>query len=413
MKKTVLQLCAIGILTLLLAPLSIQAQNALGCNGSRYVNPVFPDTSKTTLQYGSNVNAFGQQQNLLMDVTQPKNDTLARRPLIIWAFGGGFVEGRREDMSIFANLFAQKGYVCASIDYRLYSRSLPLDSPRVSRAVVQAIHDMKAAVRFFRKSVKENGNPFKIDTNNIIVGGVSAGAIMSMHVAAMDETDPIPQFLRDTIARQGGFEGNSGNPGYSSAVKGAINMSGALFRKEMLDRNDPPFASFHGTADNIVAYGFGPNVYGFYGDGSGTLAPYAVQLGIPTTLQSVPGGGHTDIYFSAAVLPWFDRATVFLHRLICGLPSLSSQDIDNQRIKVYPNPASESATIDLTQHTEGGTYDLSVFDAVGRQVFLAKNQSQNTYVLRKTDVQNAAGLYILQLRFANQTQMVTRKIVFE
>jgi hypothetical protein len=413
MKKTVLQILSISFLMLIFTPLSSHAQNALGCNNTRYLFTGF-DTTRTTVQFGSNINAFGQQQNLLMDIYQPKGDTLARRPLIIWAFGGGFVGGARGDMAFFANEAARRGYVNAAIDYRLYSTTLPLDSPKISRAVVQAIHDMKAAVRFFRKNVKENGNTYRVDTNNIIVGGVSAGAIMAMHVAAMDSLDPIPQFLRDTIATQGGFEGRSGNAGYSSAVKGALNMSGALFRKEMLDRNDPPFASYHGTADNIVAYGFGKNVYGFYGDGSGTLAPYALSLGIPTTLLSVPGGGHTDIYgVNLNFFNWVDRMLTFSHRLICGLPALSSKELVNQQVKVYPNPAFESATIEIGQNTEGGNYDLLVFDAVGRQVFLAKNQSQHTFVLNKSNLNNAAGLYIVQLRFANQNAVVTRKIVFE
>jgi predicted esterase len=413
MKKTFLQILSISLFALMLPPLSSQAQNALGCTGTRYTVSGF-DTTRTTVQFGSNINAFGQSQNLLMDIYQPKNDTLARRPLIIWAFGGGFVGGARADMAFFANEASRRGYVSASIDYRLYSTMLPLDSPRVSRAVVQAIHDMKAAVRFFRKSVKENGNPYKVDTNNIIVGGVSAGAIMAMHVAAMDSLDPIPQFLRDTIRTQGGFEGNSGNAGYSSAVKGALNMSGALFRKEMLDRNDPPFASYHGTADDVVAYGFGPNVYRFYGDGSGTLAPRAVSLGIPTTLLTVPGGGHTNIYgLNVNFFTWLDRMITFSQRLICGQQPLSSKDLINQQVKVSPNPAYESTTIDLGQNTEGGNYDLSVFDAMGRQVFLAKNQSQNNFVLRKSDLHNTAGLYVVQLRFTNQNVTVTRKIVFE
>lgn len=398
-------------------PLSISAQNALGCNGIRYSANIFADTTMTTLRYGVN-NVGTVTQQLYLDLVQPKNDTLSRRPLIIWAYGGGFVTGARKDMSAFCELYSKKGYVTATLDYRLYSflNGYP-DSVKITNTIVQAVQDMKAAIRYLKKTVKEDGNPYRIDTSNIIVGGVSAGAITAMLTAEMDSTDPIPTWMRTIITAQGGFEGNSGTPLYTSTVKGAISMSGGLYRKEWLDKDDLPFAAYHGTADATVAYGYGLNVYNFYGDGDGSVAPRAVELGIPVVLVSVPGGGHTDIYPSsptnipASFAVWQSKMTDFMQRLVCGTKPLSTENIDNQQVKIYPNPANEEMTVEIDKNTEGFKFDLSVFDALGRQVVSIKNQTNNSLVLYKKDI--GAGLFFVRLNFENNAKPVLKKIVFE
>ncbi len=402
---------------LLCTPLSIFAQNALGCNGIRYSADVFTDTTATTVRYGVN-NVGTVIQQLYMDVVQPKNDTLSRRPLIIWAYGGGFVTGVRKDMSAFCELYSKKGYVTATIDYRLYPflNGFP-DSVKITNTIIQAVQDMKASIRYFKKTVREDGNPYRIDTANIIVGGVSAGAITAMLTAEMDSTDPIPTWMRTIITNQGGFEGNSGTPLYTSTVKGAVSMSGGLYRKEWLDKDDLPFAAYHGTADVTVAYGYGLNVYNFYGDGDGSLAPRAVELGIPVVLVSVPGGGHTDIYPSspnnipASFVVWQAKMTDFMQRLVCGVKPLSTLSIDNQEIKVYPNPANEEMTLEIDKNTEGSKFDLSVFDALGKQVFSLKNQTNNQVILHKKDI--GTGLFFVRLSFDNNAKPVLKKIVFE
>jgi acetyl esterase/lipase len=403
-------------LSLLMYPLSIDAQNALSCNGQRYVNTIFADTTATTITYGvSNNPVTSQPQQLLMTIVQPKNDTLSRRPVIVWAFGGGFVSGRRQDMLPFCQEFARRGYVCVTIDYRINGTILALpDSPRVTRTIIQAVHDMKAAVRFLRKSAG-NGNPYRLDVNNLVVGGVSAGAITAMLTAQMDSTDPISPWIRTIITEEGGFEGNSGNPGFPSHAKGALNMSGALYVPEWLDAGDVPFASYHGTADNVVAYGYGKNVYGFYGAGSGVLHPRALQIGIPSVLVTVPNGGHTDIYPSATATPasftlFMGKMVDFTQRLICGVTPLSTSDIDAQQVKTYPNPSNSDMIIELPDNTEGVKYALSVFDAIGRSVFTLKNQASRQVKLSKTDI--GSGMYFVQLKFEDSPKTILKKIVF-
>jgi Carboxylesterase family len=397
-------------------PLSIQAQNALGCNGSRYINDIFTDTIQTSaIQFGSNINAASEIQNLFMDIVQPKGDTLVRRPIIIFAFGGGFVSGTRQDMAVFNNIFAKKGYVCATIDYRIWDQKKlgTADSSKIVPVTIQAIMDMKAAVRFLYKSAKE-GNPYKIDTNNIVVGGVSAGAITAMHVGHLDSIDNIPTFLRTVIKNQGGFEGTSGNPGYSTKVKGVINMSGGLYKAEWIDKGDPSFVSYHGTADNVVPYDVGPNVYNFISEGSAACQRQAAKVGLPSYLYSVPGGGHTDVYnpfvHATDLLTFLSQGSTFMQKVICGAPLSSNKDIVERSLKISPNPAFEETHFDFSENRDGG-YRIAIYDLMGRLVFDSGRQNGAVFTLKKENI--GKGLFIAKVQFEKEQQVVSRKIVFE
>jgi para-nitrobenzyl esterase len=406
-----------------LNPLSMAAQNALGCDGQRYLLDKFPDTTMTTVKFGSNFNVQynagfpAQEVDLYMDIVQPKNDTLSKRPVIIWAFGGGFIFGERKDMLPFCQAYAKKGYVCVSIDYRLWSAiagGVP-DSTKLTPVIIGAVHDMKAAIRSLR-STAANGNPYKIDVNNIIVGGISAGAITAMITAHMDSTDPITPEIRTVIANAGGFEGKTNTLTTSSAVKGVVSMSGALPRREWIDKGDPPFAACHGTNDPTVAYGYGKNVYNFYGDGDGTCAPYAASLGVPAVLVTVPGGGHTDIYntagpFASYATLWIEKMTTFMQKLVCGLTPLPTQDIKNESLTFFPNPANDEMSLKFNQNTERGQFDVDAFDALGRSVLSLKNQSTDAFRLRKSDV-GGAGFYLVKMRFEGSENVIVKKVLF-
>jgi para-nitrobenzyl esterase len=400
--------------------LSVFSQATVGCDGLRYNLDIFPDTTMTTVKYGRNTPLGGVATDLFMDVVQPKGDVQTKRPVIVWAFGGGFVQGARADMRSFCQIFAKKGYVCVTIDYRLYNiatQGIP-DSTKITPAIIQAIHDMKAAVRFLYKDAKTT-NTFKVDTNNIIVGGVSAGAITAMATAQMDSTDKIETWVKNIITAQGGFEGNSGNEGYSVKTKGAISGSGALYRKEWLDKDDVPFISYHGTADDVVAYGYGKNVYSFYGDGGGTLYPEARRLGIPSVLVTVPGGGHAEIYntnskYLLNFLDFLNRTVIFSKSLVCGEPIVSLatkvEDIDYQQVSLYPNPSSGDMTLEMGKNTEGG-YRIAVYDLVGREVFNSGKQDAPQYTFKQNSI--GKGMFIAKVIFDNKQSVLTKKIVFE
>ena len=76
---------------------------------------------------------------------------------------------------------------------------------------------------------------------------------MALHLAYMDENE-IPSWLDMSIpGLEGGLEGESGNPGYSSEVSGILPVSGAMGDSDWIDAGDTtPACMFHGDADLTV-----------------------------------------------------------------------------------------------------------------------------------------------------------------
>ncbi len=115
---------------------------------------------------------------------------------MVCVHGGGWANGNRTNHGNVAQALAARGYVAATISYRL-SGEAPFPA---------AIHDCKAAVRFLRSNAKEYG----IDTENIGAIGLSAGG----HLAA----------LLATCAGASELEGDGGNAEFSSRIQAAVPM---------------------------------------------------------------------------------------------------------------------------------------------------------------------------------------------
>jgi acetyl esterase/lipase len=176
---------------------------------------------------------------LKLDVYRPEGDRVARRPVIIWVHGGSFRAGDKTSREIVdeATTFARKGYVTASINYRLSPTGCGGSAPvaQCVDAINQAREDAQAAVRFFRR----RATTFGVDPTRIAIGGSSAGAITALNVAYQPNNP-----------------GNSGNPGFSSAVGSAVSISGAVIFTGEVGPGDAPALLFHGTEDALVPYGW-------------------------------------------------------------------------------------------------------------------------------------------------------------
>ena len=102
--------------------------------------------------------ATDNESGLEMDVYQPIGDTASNRPLIIFAHGGAYVGGDKNNptMITLCQSFAKRGYVTASIRYRLTSITnffVPNASDILIQTMVNSMSDMKASIRYFRKDV--------------------------------------------------------------------------------------------------------------------------------------------------------------------------------------------------------------------------------------------------------------------
>ncbi|WP_310393887.1 alpha/beta hydrolase [Hymenobacter sp.] len=354
----------------------------------RYYQPIFSNVTVTSgVAYGSAVTFNGATQTLLMDVYQPTGDSEPRRPVIIFAHQGGFVTGSRTDayMVDVCTRFARLGYVTASIDYRLLF--FPFDTVNVAKAAIRGMQDLRAAVRFFRQDAA-TANAYRVNPSYIAVGGSSAGAFMALEVGYLDKAAEVPAYA--DIATLGGVEGQSGNPGYSSAVLAVLNLSGATETPNYIEPGNAPLLSVHGTADATVPYlqgRVGSPLPPKYVYGSGRLHPRAAALGIRNTLRTLRGAGHIPFENNATYADTTfrdirdflrpslgERGTVITATKPGAAPAAP-------RAQAYPNPADDAVRLLLPEAWRLPA-EAQLFDAVGRVVRTLNPQGRELAVPR-------------------------------
>ena len=144
----------------------------------------------TYVRYGKRV--------LQLDLYLPKPNKGAQKPAIVFVHGGGWRVGYRTNFAPFAIAMAERGYVAATISYRL--------SPEAKYPA--AIQDVKAAVRWLRSNAKKyDVNPAQI----AVSGGSAGGQIASL----MGMTNRLEKF--DPQAKSSRI---------SSAVQAIVNIDG-------------------------------------------------------------------------------------------------------------------------------------------------------------------------------------------
>jgi len=274
------------------------------CNSGRYYSEVFTNTQTTSnIQFGAS-DPYGiiNNQNLYLDIIAPAGDTLTKRPLVLHQFGGGFLIGWRTEPVIpqMAEMYAKRGFVFATIDYRLGFN--PLDGQSAERAVYRASQDLRAALRF----LLDNADLYGIDTSAIFLTGTSAGCLAAFVSTFMDESDrlDIPStygtFLEPTDLGCANCSGNNNFNNQVPRVHGIINNWGAMLDTSYINpATDPsdnvPVISFHGTNDNIVPYVEG-NPFSLpifpYVQGSFLIHQRLDNLGIKNKLFPLQGLGH-------------------------------------------------------------------------------------------------------------------------
>ena len=364
------------LLTCLLATCSLIGAAQVHCDGNRYIEPVFASIDSVIgVQFGSNTTVGGFQKNLLMDIYLPPSEFFFERPLIVFAHGGSFMVGSRKEMRPLCIAFAERGYVVATIDYRLFDAfSLPLDSLLEFDVAVKATMDMKAAVRWFRENAAGN-NDYGIDTHLIFAGGVSAGAIAALHTGFLDADDFTGHVAFDSILQEnGGIHGNSSsNHQYSDAVKGVVNYSGALKDARWIDPGEPVVFSVHDELDGVVPYNRdNSDAMGVPVElwGSNEVNQKARAAGIRSQLVTIANSTqHVSYFLNGPATEDFalaiDSAGYFMEYAICdrALSARREHRLPKPSI-LYPNPADNTLRIrdafDVDQ--------IEIIDATGRVV---------------------------------------------
>lgn len=298
MRNIALSLCV--VLSGLLIPL--QAQN--------YVDTIYSIQSITNLQYGTATAFAGQPTNLFLDVSYPINAPLPEcgRPLVMIIHGGAFIAGSKDDAGIVAlrNDFAKRGFIAASISYRLgfFQTDLNLncnipnwnclnaaDEAEWIRAWYRGVQDAKGALRFLINQSKA----FPIDASRVCVMGESAGGFIAMGLAYLDQESEKPAFCESQPAAAlpnsvyytpcidpaswdipinqmntarpdlGGINGTLNTDAPSYTILAVANMFGGMVQ-DLFSQYATPAAdlyTFHQPNDLIVPFGYSRILAGF------------------------------------------------------------------------------------------------------------------------------------------------------
>jgi poly(3-hydroxybutyrate) depolymerase len=407
MKKLVLALFCVWLGSVLKSA----AQSRIDTTGGRYYRPIFASVTRTQdVTYGAAVDFLGSNQNLRLDVYQPTGDTVRRRPLLVFAHGGGFVSGNKNDADIveLCTRFARMGYVTASIGYRVLF--LPFDTVNISRAAIRATQDMRAAVRFFRKDAA-TGRTYRIHSDFIYAGGSSAGAFMALQTGYLDKDAEVPAYIG--LAALGGLEGSSGSAGYSSAVRGVINLCGALGRPWWIEAGDVPLISLHGTADATVPYAAGTVGGGLPAQkvyGSAILQARATAVGVPNRLYTFKRAGHVPYNGSSpAAVAYMDTTTRvvrdFLRPLLRQAATVTAvKPAASATPQAFPVPASATVQLQWPATQAFRRQPVEVLNTTG-QVVRRLQWEQPTLVLQRESL--PAGTYLVRTE-----GLAVRRIVF-
>lgn len=293
-----MSVCAASQDTVVLEPSAPSApKSATPERGSRMV-------PKGVVAHRDLVYATVGKKDLLLDiyVPEPAGSLAVSRsgreklPLVVWIHGGAWLAGSKDNCPA-VRLAASKGYVAASVSYRL-----------TQEAIFPAqIEDCKASIRWLRA----NAEKYRIDPNRIGVWGASAGGHLvallgtsgdvkelegtggnleySSRVQAVCDFFGPTDFLRmDQDALPGGpIVHNAAKSPESLLVGGPIQEHPAKVARAnpitYVSADDPPFLLVHGDKDPLVPW-----------QQSKYLYEQMVKMGLESTTEFhvVKGAGH-------------------------------------------------------------------------------------------------------------------------
>ncbi|MDD7319114.1 MAG: alpha/beta hydrolase [Prevotella sp.] len=182
---------------------------------------------------------------LTLDLYSLSNDTIKRRPLIILLHGGAFLFGDKAGtlMQHLARHFASRGYVVASVNYRLGCSLLGI--PAFERTIYRSVQDALTAGNFLKDRAAEYG----IDTDAVFLVGHSAGAVTALTASVMTDDERYSSVTANIIRE------DLGHLPPPLRVAGTVGLWGAVTDLDLIDEEDNPnFMLLHGTDDDIVPY---------------------------------------------------------------------------------------------------------------------------------------------------------------
>lgn len=303
-----------------------------------------------------------------MDIYEPYGDTATNRPLVMFAFGGGFVQGSKNDWYVeeVCKHYTKAGYVCAAMDYRVGINFLEILALQHMRIFFRPMQDYRAAVQYMKWDFAENGNNYRIDTNMIFAGGASAGAITALMMQHCDKPAEIGEMGNvSALDALGGFNSTTGfHTSYNWNCAATINVAGALINAAWIETGDDPIISAHGNADQVVPYAlgsFGGLLNGIFDlHGSYMVDSVARQRGVCSYLYTMEGRDHPSEsmgleYFYSIVYRIMLRMQAVRHQQSFCCP-LNVDITPNDTLFYGPNPL--QATLNAVVTNDNGNAQL-------------------------------------------------------
>ena len=241
----------------------------------RYLDSLFSEITKSIYTY---------KDTLQLDIYSAQKGSNTERPLLLVVHGGGFMGGIRDSKyeAKFSRAMAAKGYLVASMDYRLtlQGKSFGCDCPAKSKIETfrNATEDIVDAFHF----VSQIQN-LTFNHNKVILIGSSAGAEAVLNTA----------FLQDHYSFADLFD-------KPIKIAGVISLAGAMVNSDYIIKNNAvPTLFIHGQKDSLVPYATAPHHYCAIGNkgylmlnGPKTMVARLKALNTSYLLAYAPSGNH-------------------------------------------------------------------------------------------------------------------------
>lgn len=190
----------------------------------------------------SNLN-YDMESHTLLDIYLPEGDS-ATYPVVVFIHGGGFSGGDKAGSASQNMIYSQlagRGFAVVAINYLLgYSKpgrkgnSVSSEtkegfpeggkfSPLLNEVIREASSDAVAALKWIGK----NGKTYRLDKNNVVLCGGSAGAITCLYTAYCSKVKGV-------------------------TIKGVVNLWGAIDNVEKIRNRSIPMLTIHGDKDDLV-----------------------------------------------------------------------------------------------------------------------------------------------------------------
>lgn len=216
-------------------------------NVVRFLSRALWEPPPGVVLHADKVYASPDGRDLHLDVFSPATSA-SRRPAIVFVHGGGWLWGNKRDHWPTAAYFASRGFVAATVEYRLARE----------RTYPAALEDVRAAVAWLRANAAQHG----IDPRRIGAAGSSAGGHLVAMLGVVPDTGRLKTPLVQAVAAIAApvdlalqHERDRFGP---ALFVGAGNPTEHAERWRAaspithVNRHAAPFLFLHGTADDLV-----------------------------------------------------------------------------------------------------------------------------------------------------------------